>query len=69
MQEIKKRKLDEYKMSLAIVQNPHLDPKDQKKLWDELNKFDGPRNNSFDPEGFEKLISVMKQGRGVEIKT
>lgn len=69
MTEVKKRRLTEYKMQLAIVQNPHLDPKDQKLLWEELNRDDQmPKSEVFDEQGFAKLKEVMSQGKAFIIK-
>lgn len=69
MQEIKKRKMDEYKMQLAISQNPHLEPTQQKVLWKELNREDRlPTGDSFDEAAFDRLKEVMAQGGSFVIK-
>lgn len=67
--EINKRKLREWKMELAIVQNPHV--KDPKKLWQDLNNADPDekkRSEVFDVAGFEKLKQQLRKNPRMVIK-
>jgi len=59
--QIERRKLTEYRMQLAIVQNPHV--KDPKELWRVLNSQDASqitRTEKFDDVGFEVLKSRLR---------
>ncbi len=61
VQKINHRKLIEYRMQLAIVQNPHV--KDPKHLWDILTSQDKDfvtEPKEFDPVGFELLKSQLR---------
>lgn len=62
-----KRKLSEYKMQLAITQNPHT--KDPKKLWDVIKSKEEPepRSEQFDAAGFERLKLAMQTAGGSKI--
>lgn len=69
-EQIKRRKLTEYKMELAIAQNPHLDPKEQVKLWDELKKEDPipAKQVEFNDEDFGNLKALLTQSPHFEVK-
>lgn len=66
--EINRRKIQEHKTQLAIVQNPHV--KNPKKLWDVLSCFDNTKSvsDSFDSVGFELLKNKLKQNPRFKIK-
>lgn len=61
VQKINRRKIVDYRMQLAITQNPHI--KDPKKLWDILASQDKEFNRrpaEFDAAGFELLKSQLR---------
>jgi hypothetical protein len=68
-QKIKSRKYTEWRMDLSIASNPHLDPKDQKELWESLRDPDDRLpTNEYDREGLMALKSLMAGGRGFSVK-
>lgn len=69
---INKRKIQETKLQMSIVQNPHV--KDPKALWAileeqeiELNGYK-PRPAEFDPVGFEILKSKLSANPNFIVK-
>lgn len=68
IQEIKKRKVAEYKIQLAIVENPH--KKKPEDLWNLFENMDAdmPRAEKFDEAGFNKLKSLLSKGGGFTVK-
>jgi hypothetical protein len=63
IQVINKRKLREYRMQLAIAENPHKG-KEHKALWDALNEADPQekqRKNKLDTAGFAALKMAMSK--------
>ena len=56
--EINSRKIREYKMQAAIVQNPHV--KDPKHLWRILDAEEGVPDDEFDTIGFERLKNQLR---------
>ena len=69
VKEINKRRLKNWKMELAIVQNPHV--KNPKQLWQDLNSADDEdtrREAKFDPVGFEKLKQVSRKNPRIVVK-
>lgn len=65
---INQRKADDYKMRLAIAQNPF--NKEPNRLWELLNSFATPtlRDDKFDEAGFELMKAKMRSGRGFLVK-
>lgn len=69
MQLIKQRKNLEYRMLLAIVQNPHAEK--PQALWDELNKQNthtSRENDKLDTKGMELLKLKMGANPRIAIK-
>jgi hypothetical protein len=70
LQKIEKRKLTEYKIQLAIVQNPHV--KEPKDLWRMLNRQSGDnglsRPKQFDDTGFELFKNTLSQNPRFVVK-
>jgi len=63
---IKKRKLDEMKKWLAIVQNPHT--KDPQELWKTLDRESGDYfEEELDKTGFERFRTALS-GASVQVK-
>lgn len=65
---IEKRKLREWRMDLAIAQNPHLKPEDQEKLWNQLSGTRDLRPAEFDDKAFERLKQAMSGSQGIQVK-
>ena len=69
LQIIKQRKNTDYKVQLAIAQNPHSQkPQD---LWDILNKEDTittKENDTLDTQGMELLKMKMRENPRIMIK-
>lgn len=69
MKHIKSRKNIEYKMQLAIAQNPHA--KNPQELWDLLNKQDTKDNiesATLDVGGMELLKARMSENPRIIVK-
>lgn len=69
LQKIEKRKLIEYRMQLAITQNPHI--KEPEKLWNVLNapdRTERARSKEFDEKGFEALKSRLSSNPRFVVK-
>jgi hypothetical protein len=67
VQKINDRKLIDYKMQLAIIQNPHV--KDPKHLWRVLeSKKEQKQNDEFDPAGFALLKSALSKNPRIIVK-
>jgi hypothetical protein len=67
VQKINDRKLQEYKMELAIVQNPHV--KEPRRLWDILKSQEQrEKDDEFDAIGFEILKDRLRQSRRFIVK-
>jgi hypothetical protein len=66
--EIKKRRMNEYQMQLAIVQNPHVEKPEI--LWKMLNEQDDglPRSEALDKEGLDNLKSLLAKGSNIVVK-
>lgn len=65
--QINKRKISEYKMQLAIAQNPHV--KDPKALWEILNRQTRKLPSSkLDVSGMELLKSKLRQSPSIDVK-
>lgn len=64
---IKRRHFEDWKMQLAIVQNPHTEtPKD---LWDMLNaETSVPTDEPLDKAGFERLKTAIAGGSSIKVK-
>ena len=62
VQIIKQRKIREYKIQLAIAENPHKG-KDHKRLWDLFDEADGTRErkNKLDIAGFAALKIALSK--------
>lgn len=73
VQKINKRKLNVYKMQLAIAQNPHV--KDPNVLWNELKAqettADGKeaKKPEFDLAGFEMFKSRLSANPRIVVKS
>jgi len=67
--QIEKRKVTEYRMQLAIVQNPHV--KEPKELWKVLNKNDVivDRPEILDETEFEILKSQLRKNPRFVVKS
>lgn len=68
LKEISRRHIRDYKMQLAIIQNPHT--KDPKHLWRVLQQSE-PRTLSeakFDASGFERLKMEMSKNPRIIVK-
>ena len=65
---IKARRLQEIKVQLMIVQNPHV--KNPKELWDILEKSEGKKRKSeqFDNVGFDRLKGVLDNRSRLTVK-
>jgi hypothetical protein len=64
---IKRRKVDEYKMQMAVIQNPHT--KDPKKLWQTIdNMVPKSRPDKLDVAGFEVLKIRLQQNPRFVVK-
>jgi hypothetical protein len=64
---IKNRKMDDYRMRLAIAQNPHA--KDPKKLWRSLqSKKDRTEETKLDESGFEIFKSRLSRSSKIQVK-
>lgn len=69
LEQIKKRKIAEYKIQLAIVTNPHTEePEKLWKLFDDDMQSVIPPENSFDKEGLDGLKALMAKGTAFHIK-
>jgi len=66
MKEINKRKLREYKMQAALIQNPHT--KDPKELWRIFEAEEGIKNEEFDAVGFERLKNKLRSSSKFIVK-
>lgn len=64
---IKRRHFEDWKMELAIVQNPHTqNPRD---LWDMLSaETDKPDDAPLDKAGMENLKRMLAGGSAVKVK-
>lgn len=70
VKKINKRKVNEYKMQLAIAHNPHV--KNYKELWRILERQDDEqhkKSEEFDPVGFEQLKSVLSNNPRIIVKS
>lgn len=65
---IKRRTFENYKMQLAIVQNPHA--KSPKDLWDMLNAetIEVVPDEPLDKAAFENFKRVVSSGQAVQVK-
>ena len=65
---ITKRKNSDYKMQLAIAQNPH--STDPKQLWYLLSRNEeaDPTSLELDVEGFERLKQAMSKSGSIVVK-
>ena len=70
---INRRKINEYKMELAIATNPHV--KDPKSLWrmfdrqERENEGKGYLDAEFDPATFEAFKQTLKRhGSAIDVK-
>lgn len=69
---INKRKIQDYKIQMAIIQNPHV--KDPKVLWKEIEKQENELEGKsyleaeFDTVGFEMLKSKMRENPRIVVK-
>lgn len=63
-----KRRVDEWKMELAIVQNPHV--KEPQTLWNELDQIEGKgvRDEKIDREGMMKLKALLTNSNQIKVK-
>lgn len=72
IQSVNRRKIQNTRLELAIVQNPHIkDPQDLWKLLDQQEReLDGlpPRDETFDAAGFAILKMRMKQNPRIIVK-
>jgi hypothetical protein len=67
MAQIKRRKLGEYKIYAAIIQNPHV--KDPKILWNILKQEDDNYlSREFDEQGFNLLKDQLMQNPRFKVK-
>jgi hypothetical protein len=66
MKHMNRRKLGEYRMQLALIQNPHT--KNPKELWDQLKIDQHIRPAELDSTGFDLLRARMQQGQGFNVK-
>jgi hypothetical protein len=72
LRKINKRKLQDYKMRLAIAENPH--KKDNKALWSILNseedklEYGGSKDETFDAAGLEILKARMRNNPRIIVK-
>lgn len=68
LQQINKRKIGEWRMQLAITQNPHV--KDPKQLWAILEAEDRYKNTSekLDKSSFALLKDKMRQSTRIMVK-
>lgn len=69
VQQINKRKISDWKMELAIVQNPHV--KDPKQLWQMLSSYDRlskPENDKLDKAGFAMLKDALSGSNRIMVK-
>lgn len=69
VQVINKRKLREYKMQLAIAENPHKG-KEHIKLWEALDQADpqASKSNKLDTAGFAALKLAMSKNPKIIVK-
>lgn len=71
---IRKKRVNEYMMGLAIVQNPHLEKaEDRRALWDKLQAmFDDveieEKIEELDKTGFESFKSMIMNNSRVIVK-
>jgi hypothetical protein len=64
---IERRKIDEYKMQMAIVQNPHV--KDPKRLWQIIGQAsDHARPEKLDVASIENLKAQLSKGSRLVVK-
>lgn len=66
---INRRKLADYKMEMAIVQNPHV--KNPKELWamlDQQEKQFEPQDDKFDPAGFDRFKNALRKNPKFNVK-
>lgn len=64
---IKRRHFEDWKMQLAIVQNPHT--KNPKDLWDMLSaETNVPADEKLDKEGFEAFKRALAGSQRVQVK-
>jgi hypothetical protein len=68
LRQISGRHIRDYKMQLAIIQNPHT--KDPKHLWRILQQSEPrkPTEDVFDASGFERLKAQMSQSPRIIVK-
>lgn len=63
------RHFAKWRMELAIVQNPHLKPEDQRILWDKLSQdIVAETSQELDREGVDKLKQIMSKGKAFAVK-
>lgn len=60
------RRVSDWKMQLAITQNPHT--KEPQTLWQELDKMDNPgiRDDEFDREGMMRLKKMLTGSKWIK---
>lgn len=64
---VKKRRIIDYRMQLAITQNPHL--KEPEHLWKILEYADkDPVDEELDKAGMERLKQAMSSGKAFLVK-
>ena len=67
---IEKRQIADYKMQLSIAHNPHM--KEQKELWDILNKADGVSRDrleeKLDKTAFARLKQQLSTSNAIKVK-
>ena len=64
---VKKRKIVEYRMQLAITQNPHI--KEPEHLWKILEYADKEAvDEQLDKAGMERLKGIMSAGKAFIVK-
>lgn len=61
MKQINQRKISDYRMQLAIAQNPYT--KNPKQLWNILKdqNIEENKNEEFDDVGFERLKNALSE--------
>ena len=69
VQQANKRKVSEWKMQLAITQNPHV--QNPKELWEVLNSYDrqtDPAGDKLDKAGFALLKDALRGSNRIMVK-
>lgn len=67
--QINKRKVSDWKMQLAITQNPHV--KNPKELWEILNSHDrltNPADDKLDKAGMALLKDKLRSSKRIMVK-